>query len=234
MTAEPDVTVVLTCLDECDIVVEAIEAVRSALALTAWRPIFIVVDDGSSEETVGRLERLAETDPAVRLIVHGANFGRGRSVADGFAKATTRFAGFIDPDLEIPAVSIIGLLGALEAGADVAVGRRVHPYGFRHPVRHLLSRGFAVLTQATLSPPVPDTQAGCKFFTREALERLLPEVVSQGWFWDTEAVIRAARHGMSVRDVPVAYFPRPGRRSKVELVSTVQSHLRGVRILMSS
>lgn len=229
--AEAAVTVVLTCLDEADLVTEAVRAIRSALAETPWTSAFIVVDDGSSKQTLEALRALAETEADLRLVEHGANLGRGRSVSDGLERARTPFAGFIDPDLEIPAASVPAALGALEAGADVVVGRRVPLYSLGAPVRSLLRATYAVVARAVVDPPVRDPDAGFKFFRRSALETVLPGLASQGWFWDTEVVVRAARAGLVVREIPVSYRPRSGRRSTVEIVPTIQSYLRGLSIL---
>lgn len=228
----PDVTVVLTCLDEADLVSAALGEIRRTLAETPWTPDFVVVDDGSTDRTLAALRALAKAEPDVRLVEHGANLGRGRAVADGLERARGRFAGYIDPDLEIPAASIPPLLGVLEAGADLAVGRRIFAAPARRPIRYLLSKGHQALARVLLRPPIPDTDAGIKFFRRDLLDRLLPACASQGWFWDTEVVVRAARMGAVVRDVPVVCRPRPGRRSTVEVIPTVQAYLRGLSILL--
>lgn len=40
--------------------------------------------------------------------------------------------------------------------------------------RAVLTRGYALLARAALRPPVSDTEAGCKFFRREAPARYAP------------------------------------------------------------
>lgn len=240
MAASPDVTIVLTCLDEGDLVLESIDVLRRTLRETRWTPVFVIVDDGSTEETKRLLRERAGQDDGILLLEHGCNRGRGRALSTGLAAgvpaptrgasqaAAGRFAGYIDPDLEIEAAAVPALLACLEDGADVAVARRSVTFHASRIPRAVLTRGYALLARAALRPPVSDTEAGCKFFRREALARLLPKIRSEGWFWDTEIVVRAHRMGLRVREAPARYAPRPGRRSTVRVAPAVAEYLKGL------
>lgn len=61
---------------------------------------------------------------------------------------------------------------------------------------------------------------------REAAEQLLPMVEDEGWFFDTELLVLAQRHGRQILDVPVPWLERT--ESRVELVSTILGDLRGL------
>ena len=62
---------------------------------------------------------------------------------------------------------------------------------------------------------------------------LLPLVADQGWFFDTELLVLAERHGLRIHEVPVDWVDDPD--SRVDVVATARADLRGVlRMLRAS
>ena len=45
---------------------------------------------------------------------------------------------------------------------------------------------------------------------------MLDEIQDPGWFWDTEFMLRAERHGFRIAEVPGAYVRRYDKRSSVQ------------------
>ncbi len=71
-------------------------AVRSALAQTHDDLDLVVVDDGSTDDTVARLEAIA--DPRLRVLRHAANRGAQAARNTGVAAATGEFVAWLDSD----------------------------------------------------------------------------------------------------------------------------------------
>jgi putative flippase GtrA len=71
-----------------------------------------------------------------------------------------------------------------------------------------------------------DAQCGFKAVRRAALDRLLPDVRDQGWFFDTELLVLAQRRGLRIHEVPVDWIDDPD--SRVDLVRTALADLRGI------
>jgi len=55
---------------------------------------------------------------------------------------------------------------------------------------------------------------------------LLPLVEDPGWFFDTEVLALAERHGLRIHEVPVDWVDDPD--SRVDIVATSIADLRGV------
>jgi putative flippase GtrA len=66
----------------------------------------------------------------------------------------------------------------------------------------------------------------------EAARRVLPSVVDQGWFFDTELLVLAQRAGMRIHEVPVDWVDDAD--SRVDIVSTAMGDLRGVARLFAA
>lgn len=83
----------------------------------------IVVDDDSQDGTREICTRLAE-DYAVKLIVRVGERGLSSAVVCGLRAASGRILVVMDADLSHPADSIADIAGAVESGADFAIGSR--------------------------------------------------------------------------------------------------------------
>jgi hypothetical protein len=71
-----------------------------------------------------------------------------------------------------------------------------------------------------------DAQCGFKAIRADAARRLLPHVLDEGWFFDTELLMLAQRDGLRIHEVAVDWVEDPG--SRVDIVATARGDLRGV------
>src|SRR5919197_5851609 len=122
--ASPDLSVVVTVFNEEASVEELYR--RTVAALDALgRPYEIVfVDDGSRDGTFTRIERLHERDGRVRAVRFKRNFGQHPAMHAGLARARADIVVTMDGDLQNAPEDIPLLVEAVEAGNDVASGRR--------------------------------------------------------------------------------------------------------------
>ena len=71
-----------------------------------------------------------------------------------------------------------------------------------------------------------DAQCGFKAIRADVARLLLPEVGDDAWFFDTELLVRAQRHGLRVVEVAVDWIDDPD--SRVDIVATVRADLAGI------
>ena len=106
--------------------------VERSLALVLAAPLpenmereLVIVDDCSTDGTSEILERLAETEPRIRLLRHPVNQGKGAAVRTAIEKATGDFCLVQDADLEYDPSEYVKLLRPLLDGhADAVFGSR--------------------------------------------------------------------------------------------------------------
>ncbi|MFI6522669.1 glycosyltransferase family 2 protein [Spirillospora sp. NPDC050679] len=116
-------TVVVPCYNEGAQVETAHRELTEALA--GIDPLEILfVDDGSTDDTLERLRRLAEADPRVRYVSFTRNFGLEAGHAAGFSYASQPWCAQIDADLQAPPEEIPLLLAKAAEGYDVVFGVR--------------------------------------------------------------------------------------------------------------
>lgn len=182
------------------------EVIREVHSLMPNQPV-LVVDDGSSDETVN----LARAAGAMVLVLP-FNLGVGGAMRAGFRFALSH--GFdavvqLDSDGQHNPSDIPALLAGL-SNADLVLGARfagVGDYkvsGPRSWAMTLLSKALSSLCKANLT----DTTSGFKASGIKALELFAVDYPAE-YLGDTvEALVIAAKHGCIIEQIPVAMRPR--------------------------
>jgi undecaprenyl-phosphate 4-deoxy-4-formamido-L-arabinose transferase len=200
--AAPEISVVVTLLNEAGSVDELYRRTVDSLDGRAFELLF--VDDGSADGTFAALERLHAADPRVRAVRFKRNFGQHPAMHAGLARARGQIVVTMDGDLQNPPEDIPQLLAAVEAGADVASGRRAQrrdSWG-----RTLPSRLINGMLRRFTGVDIADF--GCAFnaYRRSAIEPMLGSIGRQKF---TKALVLSG--GSSVVEVDVGHAARHGR-----------------------
>jgi SAM-dependent methyltransferase len=187
-----------------------------------------VVDNGSTDQTWPTAERLAEEDPRIRAL-HLDRKGRGGALKKSWLSSTADVVAYMDVDLSTGLESLRDLIDPLVAGsADLSIGSRLTPGAQtrRSLRRECISRAYNLITRAAFGYSVRDAQCGFKAVRRQAAEQLLPQIVDNGWFFDTELIVAAWWNGLRINEVPVRWIEDSD--SRVRVVRTATDDLRGV------
>jgi undecaprenyl-phosphate 4-deoxy-4-formamido-L-arabinose transferase len=208
----PDLSIVVTIFNEAGTVDELYRRALTALEQGPRTFELIFVDDGSTDGTFAALERLHRMDPRVRAVRFKRNFGQHPAMHAGLARARGDVVVTMDGDLQNAPEDIPRLVEAVEAGNDVASGRRrarKDPLGRAFPSRVING----MLRRFT---GVAITDFGCAFnaYRRAAVEPMLGSIGKQKF---TKALVLSG--GASVVEVDVAHSPRhgPSRYSPLRL-----------------
>ncbi|MBD1917900.1 MULTISPECIES: glycosyltransferase [Cyanophyceae] len=155
----------------------------------------IVVDDDSPDLTWNKALELQATYPQVRVLRRQTERGLSSAVIRGWQSARGRILGVIDADLQHPPEVLLGLLKAIQQGADLAVGsRHVEGGGVSEwsLARRVLSRGaqtVGLLLLPRVVGRVSDPMSGYFMVQREAIAgpllnpkgyKILLEVLGRG------------------------------------------------------
>ncbi|MGN9908918.1 glycosyltransferase family 2 protein [Phytohabitans sp. LJ34] len=209
---DPDVDVVLPCLDEA-------AALPGVLAALPARYRAIVVDNGSRD---GSPEVAAAHGATV---VSERRKGYGAAVHRGLEAATAEVVCFLDADGSLDPAALPALAAPVLAGtADLAAGRRI-PVRGAWPWHARAGNALLAARLRRRGVAVHDI-APMRVARREALLDL--GVGDRAFGYPLELLLRAGAAGWRIVELPVAYRPRTaGTRSKVS--GSVRGTLRAAR-----
>jgi len=174
------------------------------------RAEILVVDDGSSDNTVNFVNSLSGTIPNLSVLKSSPNRGKGFVVRLGMLAAKGRIVVMTDADGSVPAAQIPNLIEPiLRREAEIVIGSR-HVVGARADqkpplYRRLWSKFSNRIVQAVLVPNIRDTQCGFKAFSRLSAQAIFPMTTIDGWAFDLEVLALAQRIGISIRETPVQW-----------------------------
>jgi glycosyltransferase involved in cell wall biosynthesis len=187
-----------------------------------------IADNASTDATPAIAADLAETMPRVR-VVSLPEKGRGRALRAAWTGSEADVLAYMDVDLSTDLAALLPLVAPLISGhSDLAIGTRLSRGArvVRGRKREVISRCYNLILRGTLHAHFSDAQCGFKAIRRDVAEKLLPEVVDGGWFFDTELLVLAQRNGLRTHEVPVDWVDDPD--SRVDIVSTAIADLKGV------
>jgi glycosyltransferase involved in cell wall biosynthesis len=164
----------------------------------------IMVDDGSSDNTLGIAQKLAKQDPRLIAVPHGKNRGYGAALKTGFAKAKYNLAVFNDGDGQFDLSEVTKFLDKIE-NADMVIGYRKRRLD--NPFRHLLMNMLKIWDLVLFGFKFKDIDCGFKLFKKEALNKILP-FQSEGAMITTEILAKAKKAHLKIAQVEVNHYPR--------------------------
>ncbi|NNF53315.1 MAG: glycosyltransferase [Acidimicrobiales bacterium] len=204
-------TVVLPAYNEADRIADSISALKEALEphVGAEELQILVVDDGSSDDTVHIAER-AGAD----VLVQEENRGKGAAVRAGMIAASGRTTVFTDADLAYPPSLVLEFMHTVEDGWDVVVGSRRHEDTTTlvkaRWFRELGGRFVNWLTHLVLLGHFRDTQCGIKGFRGDIGRVIFERCRIDGFAFDVEVFLIAEQDHLSLTEVPVSVENRKG------------------------
>lgn len=167
------------------------------------KPLFVFVDDGSTDRTAELLRDMQRSMPGrVDVLGFEKNRGKGEAVRAGLLRALERgpaLVGYWDADLATP-LAVIGDFRAIledRPAIEMVFGARVQLLGrgiTRSSLRHYLGRVVATAIALTLGLDIYDSQCGAKLFrVTPGLADLFREPFSTRWLFDVEIIARLIR-----------------------------------------
>jgi glycosyltransferase involved in cell wall biosynthesis len=217
-----DVSIVMPCLNEEEAITDCIEEAKSALASLGLTGEVVVVDNGSSDNSV------AVARAAGARVIHEPERGYGNACRRGLSEARGRFLVMGDADGTYDFSALPSFVNPLFNGADMVVGNRLNgsmedgamPWLHRYVGNPVLTATLNVL----FGSDIQDAHCGLRSIKMQHLRRL--DLTSPGMEFASEFLIEAVQHGARVEQVPIRYRRRHGGQPKLRTFRDGWRHLR--------
>jgi dolichol-phosphate mannosyltransferase len=164
----------------------------------------IVVNDGSTDNTLTILKGLALTDERMHVLSYTPNRGKGYAVRRGVLHSHGHAVMFLDGDLDISPDSIKDYVERLNT-SDLVIASKRHPKStvVIPSSRAFLSRAFNLLVRVATGIPQKDTQAGFKVGNGEKMRTIFKNTSINRYAFDVEFFTIASILHLKVQEMPV-------------------------------
>ena len=217
-TKSVQISVVFPAYNEVEYLNAAVERVTEVLNDFTLSFEIVIAEDGSTDGTAERAQELSQRFSHVRQIHVERRLGRGTALSNAFRLCNGDVFVYMDLDLATDLKHLKPLIEAITMeNYDVCIGSRNLPESKveRELRRSIASKSYNIIVRLVLGCDLSDQQCGFKAFKRETLLGMINEVHSHHWFWDTEILVRAARNGYKIKEIPVEW--KSGRKTKINL-----------------
>jgi dolichol-phosphate mannosyltransferase len=223
-----DLSIVIPMYNEAENAESTLNRVQEALASFGGAYEIIAVNDGSLDNTLEILNRLAEQDGKLKIISYPNNTGRGMALRKGFKESSGEIIVSIDADLSYSPQYILDLVETLrrEPEVDLVLASPYMPGG---GVKNVPALRLCVskLGNRILRLVMPNriyTSTGIfRAYRKKVLDSL--ELESDGKEIHLEILSKALALGYRVKEIPAILTSRKKGKSKFKFRKTALSHL---------
>ena len=167
------VDLVVPCYNEEDgLSVFVEETTKVTETIKGYKFRFILVNDGSKDNTYGVMKELAEKYRNVQYISFSRNFGKEAAMYAGFKYSSADYVVVMDADLQHPPKMIADMCKAMEEGYDCCAARRTSREG-ESKIRSFFSRTFYRISNSISEVKMPYNAVDYRMMSRQMVDAIV-------------------------------------------------------------
>jgi len=214
---KPEVSIVIPAYNEARRIERTVR--RTFSELTALSFEIIVSEDGSTDNTVEIVNRLAdEYKGKITVLRSKKRLGKGNGFLRGAFHSRGEYVVLLDADFPTNADTIINVVKNLKAGYDVVIGSRTHKLSVLDPgappLREAMGRVFNAIVRLLFRIKMHDTQCGVKGFKKEVFSIIGP-IQFTSFVFDVEIIVKLYANNFKVVEVPIYWSSTVGSKVRV-------------------
>ncbi len=205
----PYLSIVIPAHNEAKRLPTSLEKIFSFLETQPWEAEVLVVENGSTDNTLALARGYQAQYPNLRVMQVDTR-GKGLAVRAGMLAARGQYRFMCDADLSMPIEQVLRFLPpAQPEEAAVLIGSREISGARRYDepaYRHWGGRVINWMVRALVLSGIQDTQCGFKCFRAEAAEAIFPRQTLSGIAFDVEILFIARRLGYKIYEIPIDWY----------------------------
>jgi len=192
----------------------------------------ILVNDGSTDNTLSVLKELAARNSKITIVDSRKNRGRGFGMKAGVMAASGDYILETDADLPVSPDHLQIFVDFLDKNPnyDFVIGSREHPdanFVIKQSfMRMFAGKVFHKIFQIFFGSQFKDVMCGFKMFRRDVAKDIFKYVYDEKFLAAGEIIFVANKFGYKIKELPVAWAD--GRGSKVRIVRATSQTLWGL------
>ena len=181
----------------------------------------IIIDDASPDGTLEVAKKLQTIYGEDKIVLRprAKKLGLGTAYIHGIKQAKGNYVVIMDADLSHHPKFIPDMVAKqkeadydIVSGTRYALGGGVNGWDFK---RKLMSRTANYVTQVLLRPNASDLTSSFRLYNKYVLEIIVEEVVSKGYVFLMEVIVRATKYNFTIGEVPITFTDRVYGESKL-------------------
>lgn len=217
-------SIIIPCYNEAqNIRLGALDKVALYLEKQAYTWDVLIVDDGSTDESLHLIKQFISKIDGFRLITN-EHKGKAATVVSGMLAAKGESILFTDLDQATPIDQVEKLIPYLSKGFDIVIGSRQGRRSGAPFLRRLMGPGFMLARNLLLGlHGINDTQCGFKLFKRQVAHDIFSRLKIYSTYknvsgprvtagFDVEMLFIAAKLGYKIKEVSVEWHYVDSRR----------------------
>lgn len=215
---KPDLSIIIPAFNEEKRIDKTLVAIDKYLGKKSWKTEVIVIDDGSTDNTVHVVENRQLKNTRCFLIKLPQNLGKGAALKKGVIAAQGKLLLLTDADNSTPISELNKLLrlAANNNARAIVIGSRYLRNSnilIQQPwYRRILGRVGNLIIQVLLLPGITDTQCGFKLFRSSIAKELFSQLTVAHFGFDMEILYLARKKNYPIVEVPVTWLNSPQSR----------------------
>lgn len=182
----------------------------------------IIVDDGSSDKTLQKAQKLVGLDKRISIVSHTPNRGYGAALKEGLSHAKYNYIVFTDGDGQFDLSEVVKFTEVIDK-YDMVIGYRRKRRD--NHVRHILMYLLKIWDFLFFRFYFKDIDCGFKMFKKSTVDMIMP-LRSEGAMITTEILAKAKRKKLKIKEVEVNHYPREhGAQSGANLQVVIRAVL---------
>jgi glycosyltransferase involved in cell wall biosynthesis len=201
-------SIIIPAYNEQSRLPQTLEQVFSFLSRQGYPFEVLVVENGSTDNTLRIAQEYAQKQPNL-VVLQERHRGKGGAVRRGMLAARGAYRFMCDADLSMPIEEITRFLPPRLTDFDLAIASREAPGAIRYHepyYRHLGGRLINAVIRLLALPGLHDTQCGFKCFRAEIAEDLFSHQTLTGWSFDVEILYIARMRNYRLVEVPIPWY----------------------------
>ena len=224
----PHLSIVIPAYNEGPQIQTTIKSVISAFAEKSLDWELIIVNDGSTDQTLSQAQQSASKDTRVRIVSYPINTGRGKALREGLKHARGNIIVTADADLSYDCPQIYALYNHLGANphTDIVLGSAYMPGGQTVNVpwqRLLVSRTGNMIISKMLPKKFYTITCVFRAYRRHVIQSL--DLISDGKDIHLEILSKCLALGFHIDEIPACLNFRKKGVSKFQFRATAFSHM---------
>ena len=215
METKPYLSVIIPSYKEGKRIAENLETCIKYFADKTYEYEFVIVVDGSPDNTAEIARSYAGKLKNLRVIENPENHGKGYVVRQGLLEAKGEYRLFFDADGSTSITHLDKFLPEFQNGFDVVMGSRdiagsfvqVHQAKYKEVMGDMGNWAIRILLGLW---QYPDTQCGFKMLSAKAAEAVASRMVVDRFGFDFEIIVLAKKLGFKIKQMPVRWLNEEG------------------------